>query len=81
MIDAATVNRIWPALKLAQAKLLNEGERRFSTSTAVDFIVDAAIETLYGTVTAEQVLYAWLYQALEMIALDAGVRPLPPRSS
>jgi hypothetical protein len=80
MVEPDKVNRIWAALHNAKCDLFEEGERRMSTAMIVDFVAERAAAALGDDagITREEVLEAWLYQALGDLARASGLGPLPP---
>lgn len=82
MVEVNKVNRIWMALEEAKMALFALGLVRMSTTMIVDFIVDRtavafAIDAPQEAVSREEIVEAWLYQALEQLAAASGVKPLP----
>jgi hypothetical protein len=84
MITPEVVNIIWPVLEEAKDVFMaKHGEERIKVGQIVDFVIyytTARVQYLSATyvISRQAVTEAWLYQALEMVARDAGVEPLPP---
>lgn len=81
MIEPWKVNAIWDLLEPAKLALYAKGRTRIKTSDAVDFIIAHVVADGAIKVTREEVLEAWLYQALHQIMANGGIEPLPPRAS
>jgi hypothetical protein len=77
MIEVGRVNEIWWALENGKAVVMRLGDARIKTSAIVDVVVARALQLLPGF-SREEVLEAWLYQALEQVVEAHGVEPLPP---
>ena len=83
MVHKDVVNLIWPVLEKAKLAFIEEfGSKPTTIGQMVDFCIDWVWQHqpqgAAGLLCKQQIMEAWLYQALMQVAELQDVQPLPP---